>query len=71
MPRIISSREAGSTFEAFLDDVAWGPDAIAAASDWQIIDRLRERNCQVDIEQAERDIAEAIAEVRCTRRQTT
>jgi hypothetical protein len=36
--------------------------------DWAIIDRLRERNRDKDPEQVERDIEEAIAEVRLERR---
>jgi hypothetical protein len=50
------------------------PDAcnqLAAARverDWSIIDQLRERNRDKDPEQVERDIEEAIADVRAGRR---
>jgi prevent-host-death family protein len=41
-----------------------------ADRDWRVIDRLRDRNRNVDVNQVEKDIADAIAEVRRARRQS-
>ena len=41
-----------------------------AERDWRIIDRLRDRNRNVDVRLAEQDVEDAIAEVRRARRQS-